>query len=425
MNETENEKNEETESSEEEEENQTLFDKLRRKKPEKKTQSQILQEKLGLEPGALEIIEKKLFMARFIDYFSEETFDFIFRDKEIDKYLEQINGILEEISNNAEEDKLIKQSYENKEINLIMEQLKSKAEERASEEGINKSVDKRMRNLSILVSIPMFVLVFVLSLIPGISYFVLFPILCVFCMVPNFIKSYLAKKWQEFKEEKKMEFYTENREDIMILKGFVRELLENIRSKLLEMKVPLQFIKFVLHSRDYDILELINQKSQRGTIQYFLQFKYPEGVEPFPIPESIGEQYEDVSRDQDILEEVPEKNFIVFKNIKAKDGIIDTFVPTLKDNLADKINEMLNECTFTKATDDESIILPNYSPEMAIYCTCGEVVEIENVQICNWKDEFKFYLFEGKECDCGEKVYAISLMDETQEVPGKLENIFN
>jgi hypothetical protein len=428
MKNTENEKTEDTDSSEtdeEKEEGQTLIDKIRGKKSDKKNQTQLLQEKLGLEPGSLEQIEQKLFMARFIDYFSEETFDFIFRDKEMAKYFDQIKGILEGFSTKSEEDKLIKQSFENKQIDLIMEQLKVKAEQRAQEKGIKKSVDKRMRNLSIYISIPMFVLVFALSLIPGVSYLILFPILCVFCMVPKFIKSYLVKKWQEFKEENKMDYYSANREDIMILKGFVADVLENIRSKLLELKVPLQLIKFVLHSRDYENLEVINQKTQRGTSQYFLQFQYPEGVEPYPIPDAIAQQYQASERSQEInKEEIPEKNFIVFKNIKAEDGIITSFVPTLKDNLADEINNMLNECKFTKATDDTSIILPNYSPEMAIYCICGEVVEIENVQICNWKEMFKFYLFEGKECDCGEKVYALSMMDENQEIPEELENIF-
>ncbi|TFG03905.1 MAG: hypothetical protein EU539_11865 [Promethearchaeota archaeon] len=423
MEKEEDKENEVTESSEEEEE-KTLIEKLKSKigskKPQKRSQTQVLQEKLNLEPGTLENIEKKLFVARFIDYFSEETFDFVYRDKEMKKYLEQINEILENVSDKTEEDKLLNQSFENKQINIILEQLKEKAEESASEKDINKSIDKRMRNLSIYISIPMLVLVFVLSFF--IDYIILFPILCVFCMAPNLIRSYLVKKWQTFKEENKMEFYTNNREDIMILKGFVGDILENVRSKLLDLKIPLQLIKFVLHSRDYENLEVINQKAQKGTTQFFVQFVYPEGVEPFPIPESLAQQYESTEK---ALEEIPEKNFIVFKNIKAKDGIIDSFVPTLKDNLADEINDMLNKCEFTKATQDESIILPNYSPEMAIYCMCGEIVEIDNVQVCNWKNEFKFYLFEGKECDCGEKVYALSLMDEEQEVPEELENIFN
>ena len=110
--------------------------------------------------------------------------------------------------------------------------------------------------------------------------------------------------------------------------------------------------------------------------------------------------------------------------MKGKDGIVNNFVPTLKDNLAEKINDMLNNSEFNKAQNDFTAIIPNYSEKMAIFCICGEVVEINVVQICNWKNQFKFYLFEGEPCKCGETVYAISLMDESVEVPEELKDIF-
>ncbi|MBD3197484.1 MAG: hypothetical protein GF317_20695 [Candidatus Lokiarchaeota archaeon] len=419
MKKNENDKSENTDTSEkDEEEKSKIF-----KKSKKKSQGQVLQEALGLEQGTLETIEKKLFIARFLDYFSEETLDFIYKDKAINNYKEQIAEILDKHATENEEDKLLKQSYENKEIIQIVDQLKTNAENMASEKGIDKPFDKRMRNLSIIVSIPMFALILILTFLPIDTLF-LFPLLCVFCMVPTLIRSYIVKKWQAFKEENKMDYYTENREDIMILKGYVGEILENIRARLIELKVPLQLIKFVLHSRDYDNLKLINQKSQKGTTQYYLSFEYPEGMEPFTIPETIAAKFTQPTESSSEQSETPEKNFIVLKEIKGKDGVIESFVPTLKDNKAEEINDLLNECDFTKATEDISIILPNYSPEMAIYCICGEIVEVENVQVCNWKEDFKFYLFEGGMCDCGEKVYALSLMDEEQEVPDKLEGIF-
>ncbi len=110
--------------------------------------------------------------------------------------------------------------------------------------------------------------------------------------------------------------------------------------------------------------------------------------------------------------------------MKGTDGIITNFVPTLKDNLADKINETLNNSEFVKASKTFEEIIPNYSELLPIYCVCGEVAEIKNIQICNWKDQFKFYLFEGKKCNCGDKIYALSLMDETTEVPDELKEIF-
>ena len=85
---------------------------------------------------------------------------------------------------------------------------------------------------------------------------------------------------------------------------------------------------------------------------------------------------------------------------------------------------MLNESEFSKTPHDFTTIIPNYSENLAIYCVCGDVVEITNIQICDWKNQFKFYLFEGKECKCGETIYALSLMDESDKIPEELHDIF-
>jgi hypothetical protein len=397
------------------------------KKGGKKTQAQILQETLGLEPGILENIEQKLFLARFLDYYSEEPIDFIYREKALENYKNQISDIIEKYDTSTEEDKLIKQSFKNKQILETIDKLREQTENIAAEKGFNKSINKKMRNWSILVSIPMFLLIIVFTILPyfdiEINFLYILPVLCVFCMVPTIIRNYLAKKWYNFKEENKMDIYTANREDIMVLKGFVNEVLENVRSRLIELKVPLELIKFVLNSNDYDAVKVINQKVERGTRVYYVRFDYPAGVEPFPIPEELARQYIPPEKTLEEIEEA-EKNFVVLENIEAKEGVIKSFVPTLKDSLADSINDMLNNCKFKKASKDIDSILPNYSEEMAIYCTCGEIVNIKSVQICTWKDEFKFYLFEGETCDCGEKIYALSLMEQDQDVPKELKEVF-
>ncbi len=397
------------------------------KKPEKKTQTQILQETLGLEPGILENIEQKLFVARFLDYYSEEPLDFIYREKAIDSYKNQISNIIEKYDKTTEEDKLIKQSFENKQILNTIDKIREQTENIAAEKGFKKSINKKMRNWSILVSIPMFLLIIVFTILPyfdiNINYIYLFPVLCVFCMVPTIIRNFLAKKWYNFKEQNKMDIYTTNREDIMILKGFINEVLENVRSRLIELKVPLELIKFVLNSNDYDAVKVLNQKVEKGTRVYYVRFDYPSGIEPFPIPEELARQYIPPEKTLEKIAEA-EKNFIVLENIEAEGGVIESFIPTLKDSLAEPINEMLNNCEFKKASKDIESILPNYSTEMAIYCKCGEMVNIKGIQICTWKKDFNFYLFEGEICDCGEKVYALSLMDKKQDIPKELKKIF-
>ncbi len=393
----------------------------RSRRKSEKTRGQTLQEALGIDAQEIQDVEEKLFIARFIDYFSEDPLDFIYKDKNTEQYLKKVNEKVAQLDKGNEEDKLLKMSFDDKHIIETIYNLKGKAEALAQSKGIKGSADKRLRWLSLAITIPMLALVFVLSLL-SIDIIFLFPILCVFCIVPQFLRSYVLKKWFTFKEESKDEIYAQNREDIMVLKSFVGELLNNIRAKLLQSKVPLKLIKFVLHSRDYENLKLLNQRPTKGLTQYFYSFEYPEGMEPFSIPESL-KQY-----DTPIFEkkekDKPEKNFVILTEMKGKDGIIESFVPSLREHLAEKINQMLNESEFSKSPKEFKDIIPNYSENMAIFCVCGEIVEVSDVQVSNWKDKFEFYLFEGKECKCGETIYALSLMDDSTDVPEELKDIF-
>jgi hypothetical protein len=161
-----------------------------------------------------------------------------------------------------------------------------------------------------------------------------------------------------------------------------------------------------------------------GSKQYFFSFEYPPGVEPFPIPDIIKQGYPSGALPDSAGYQKPEENFIVLSELKAKDGVIENFIPTLKATQANRINEILNNCVFEESKVGFDKIIPNYSPDLGIYCLCGEFTKIINVQLCNWKEEFKFYLFESKQCDCGEKIYALSKIDDDDKVPDELKDIF-
>jgi len=421
MNENENEKIERSEFREQ------PLRRSRRTRPVRKTQGQILQEALGLNPEDLKNIEAKLSIIKFLDYFSEETLDFIFKDRNVEQYLAKISEKIEKFSLGGEEDKLLKKGFEDKKIIETVERLKTNVEELAISKGITKSVDKRLRRLSLLVSAPLLGIAVIFLILPyfgiPVDTFIMFPLLCVFCMVPQLVKSTVVKKWQRFKEENRREIYTKNRDDFLVLKSYVGEVLANIRSNLLEMEVPLELIKFSLYNRDYENLQIINQKKLRGLTEYYVSFEYPEGMEPFPIPETLRQQYEKPIFPE---KQKDEKNFVVLTEMKGKEGVITSFTPSLKDNLADKINQLLNDSEFTESPLKFTEIIPNYSADMAIYCLCGEITEISVINICNWKNKFKYYLFEGRQCQqCGDKIYAISLMDEDTEIPEELKEIFS
>ena len=393
------------------------------KKATRKTQGRIIQEALGLSPTDIQTVEKKLFMVRFLDYFCEQTLDFVFKDKTLNQYITQISSNIETFGTSTEEDRLLQQSFNSKKIIDVVSGLKKKAESVASEKGVKGSMDKRLRKLTLITTLPLIAVVFLVSFLP-IDLLFLFPVICVFCMLPQVIKGRVVKKWFAFKEENKNLIYTSNREDIMILKGFTGEVLDNIRSRLLDLKVPLQLIKFVLHSQDYDNLNLLNTKNIKGTMQYFYTFAYPQGVEPIPIPQSL-QQFNEPLFPKRRKSEKLERNFIILTEMKGKAGVISSFVPTLKDKLAEEINDLLNNSKFIKSEKTLKEIIPEYSEKLAIYCICGEIAEISAIQICNWKEKFTFYLFEGKECNCGESVFAISLLDETAQIPEELKDIFS
>ncbi len=400
----------------------------RRTRPVRKTQGQILQEALGLNPEDLKNIEAKLSIIKFLDYFSEEILDFIFKDRNVEQYINKISEKIEKFGLGGEEDKLLKKGFEDKKIVETVERLKVNAEALAISKGINKSVDKRLRNLSFIVSAPLLAIAVIFLILPMIGIpdtsFLMFPLLCVFCMVPQLVKSAVVKKWYIFKEENRSEIYTKNRDDFLVLKSYIGEVLANIRSNLLEMEVPLELIKFSLFNRDYENLNIINQKQLRGLTEYYVSFEYPEGMEPFPIPETLRQQYEKPLFPEKQKDEKPEKNFVVLTEMKGEDGVITGFIPSLKENLAEKINQLLNDSEFTESPLKFTEIIPNYSKDTVIYCICGEITEISVTNICNWKNKFKFYLFEGKQCRCGDQIYALSLMDPSEEIPEELKEIF-
>jgi len=422
MNEAEKEKPYKPESAEEPERRR------KRTRPVRKTQSQVLQEALGLNPEDIKTVEDKLSVIKFLDYLSEEPLDFIFKDRTVDQYLKKIEDKIELFDKGGEEEKFLKKKFEEGKILDIIKGIKNKTEDMALKKGITTSVDKRLRRLSLLITLPMLAIAVIFLVLPAVGLnidpLLMLPVLCVFCMLPQLVRGSVVKKWFRFKEDARSEIYAQNREDILIIKSFIGELLSNIRSGLIELKVPLELIKFSLFNRDYEYLNIINQRPLRGLVEYYVTFKYPEGMEPIPIPEQFRQQItppEIVEK----KEEKPEQNFIVLTEMKGNDGIITDFIPSLKDKYADKINQMLSDSEFSESTMSFEEIIPNYSESLGIYCVCGDLAKIEIVNICNWKNQFKFYLFEGESCKCGEKVYALSLLDESIEIPSELKEIFS
>ncbi|MFX1396703.1 MAG: hypothetical protein ACFFAS_06620 [Promethearchaeota archaeon] len=397
------------------------------KETDKKEQPQSIYQKLGMTPEEQKNIESKLYISHYLDVFSEQTFNLIYKDKFLEKYQNQFATIISDFGSVREEDKLLKNYYEDKNIPEVLNRIKSNAEDIAVKKDYTQSIEQKYRKMNYLFLIPMiavFAILFIAQLLGYDLMIFSLPFICLFCFGPRYYRSYLIKKWSEFIEGNKNELYQLNRDDLIVIKQLINSLFQNTRDMLLEKKIPLEIIKFRLLSSDYDCLKVEAQDTIRGRqLQsgVLVSFEYPEGVDPIPLPEEFEKLIKPLKKRKEKLE----KNFVLLSNPIIENGIIKSFVPTLKVNLANEINSLLNQCSFELAKDEIDEIIPNYSPENSIYCVCGEIMEIRSIQICNWKDIFKFYLIEGKECSCGEMIYALSLMDVNSKIPETLEEIFS
>ncbi len=394
------------------------------KKPQKKPS---LFQSLGMTLEEQANIEGKLYIANYMDVFTEQTFNLIYKDKFLNKFQDKLKSLMEGFETTQEEDKLLKREYEEMRVPELLDRIKVNAEKIASEKGYKKNIEQKYRTMNYILMIPLIGLFIAFMIAQAFQVDIMMftlPIVCLFCLGPSWYRGNLLKKWAAFREENKNELYQANRDDIIVLKKFNNSLLENTRANLLEKNIPLEIVKFQLFSSDYDCLKVEASNTMRGRSGEAVQvvsFEYPDGVDPIPIPQevlgSLGTTVQPRERS--------EKNFIVLSNVKIDNGMINEFVPTLKDYLSSDINRLLNECSFELVSENVKDIIPNYSPDNAIYCVCGELVEIRSVQMCNWKEQFNFYLFEGKECSCGEKVFALSVVDLKYDIPEEIKPIFS
>jgi hypothetical protein len=103
--------------------------KKQKEKRKRMTQGQMIQDALGLNPTDIEEVEKKLFIVRFLDFFSEDTLEFIFKDRIMEQNVTRLATYMDSLQIEREEEKLLKQSFESKNVLNVIENVKNKAEE--------------------------------------------------------------------------------------------------------------------------------------------------------------------------------------------------------------------------------------------------------------------------------------------------------
>ncbi len=382
-------------------------------------------------------MEKELLTVRFLDWISEESFDFIFQQKIYDNYISShTEKFLDVESANAMEKERIsklRSEYERLEIREAAFTIKEKSEEVAKRNKIKAPYLKRFNRINMIIMGALIGTIFIFY-IPVLRQYQMYSFLLILpvCFVPNFIKKKMQQKWNEFKYMHREELQEEIYEEISRIKIFIQTLLDDAREYMLQERFPLQTLQFPLMSSDYLNLVLVEEKIQQEQIQYVFMFEYPEDIDPFEVPTSIRPGGVGVSTaisnmDLGDSEDSTNDKFIIIKNPKYKDdgslitGNLD-YVQLIYKPIAESL---LENSSFERIDNPESVI-QNLEDFDEIKCSCGEPIIVGEIQKVtpNTHRDFKFYLMIGEKCKkCSVNPFILAILPD-MDVPEDLVDIF-
>jgi len=356
-------------------------------------------------------LELELQFLKILDYVSVEPFVFAFQDKMVNQYT---TTVFDPVLQNNEN---LRTTYENLKVPETFGEIKKVAEDVALKHGVKESFSKRFNKISLTLMIAIFAVLIVVTLIPAMadySTYILFPALFVFCLLPQVLRSQMQKKWNAFVAESMPEFTEQAGSQIKVLQEFNQELIFDLRDNLLANHLPLQIIRFVLHSNEYQGLKLIEESPVQNQTQYLFEIAYPPGMEPIeamPLPQTVEPESDD-------HDEFASFVIIEFEGESIKDYSFN-YLP--RDSY-DAVNEMLNETTFADDKQARDFMADLNSLDLA--CRCGAPLVITDCKLCKWEKniEFNFFFATSEKCNCGEITYV--LCADPKDVPEQLRDFF-
>jgi len=380
-------------------------------------------------------LEKELLVVRFLDWISEESFDFIFQQKIYDNYItnhtEQFLNVEKVDPTEKHRISRLREEYDRLGIKDAAFSIKGRSEEVARRNKIKGPYMKRFNIINIIIMAVLIGTIF-LFYIPALEKYRLFSFLLILpvCFLPNFLKNQLKKKWNEFKYLHREELQEEIYEEIGKIKTFIQLLLDDARDYMLQERFPLQILEFPLMSNDYLNLELIKENIQQEQIQYVFKFEYPSGVEPFETPSATrvgGAGLPTPISNMDLAEDNTNDLFIIVKNPQYdKTGILQTKSLDYTELGYKPIAETLLENSNFDRIEDPSSIIKDIDSFDKITCTCGESVKIGEIQKVKPRShsDFHFYLMIGEKCTkCGSNPFVLVPLPN-MKVPPELADIF-
>jgi len=256
---------------------------------------------------------------------------------------------------------------------------------------------------------------------PEASTYVMIPMFLVICLLPNFLRTFMQKRWQKFKDEHNQEIIDMKQETIDDIKIFIQDLIDDTKDRLISNKISVQGIQFLLYSKDYNNLVFVRQQeSKLGVSQYLVHFADPEGMYQGNVSSTYGKSGipEDDANDQ----------FIILKNAEFDDeGLLKEYNQALLPKDDDAFVEALLGGSKFHDVDNPEYVIPNFEENDDVKCDCGEPVKFQDFKSCEsiLHEHFEYYLIIGEKCTkCKKNPFIIFNSPGNKEVPSGLKQLF-
>ncbi|MHA1718063.1 MAG: hypothetical protein ACTSWX_08085 [Promethearchaeota archaeon] len=372
-----------------------------------------------------EILDKEIGLIKILDYVNNSVFDLIYQKKLMDKYrAEIVRPLLGEKDKESEYldggRLFLKEEYEKLNIEENCDSMIKAAEELAAENGVKRHVQKNIGIVSMLImAISMGIFIAVSTWAPQASTIVMFVIVPLFCILPQFLRTFMMKKWQKFKDAHNQEFKDMQKDREEEIKIFIQDLIDDTRDRLISNNISIKGIQFLLYSKDYDNITLVReQQSKIGDVQFLVHFKNIEGMDETPGTYGKSGIPEDDENDQ----------FIVLKNAQFDDdGHLTEFNQSfLPKDRYEFVEALLGGSKFHDV-DNPNYVLKNFESYDNIKCDCGESVKLQDLKTCEsiLHEHFEYYLIIGAKCSkCGKNPFIIFNSPGNKEIPSGLKSLF-
>ncbi len=398
--------------------------------PENESDETLEVKKEEVPPEKLEfkdILDKEIGLIKILDYINNSIFDLIYQKKLMDKYrTEIIRPLIGEIGQESEYldggRLFLQEEYEKLDIENKCDEMIQSAEELAAENGVKRHVQKNIGIISmVIMAVSMGIFIAVSTWAPEASNYVMIPMFLVICLLPNFLRTFMQKRWQKFKDEHNQEIIDMKQETIDDIKIFIQDLIDDTKDRLISNKISVQGIQFLLYSKDYNNLVFVRQQeSKLGESQFLVHFADPEGMYQGNVSSTYGKS--------GIPEDDENDQFIILKNaVFDDDGLLKEYTQALLPKDEDAFVEALLGGSKFNDVDNPEYVIPNFEENDDIKCDCGEPVKFQDFKSCEsiLHEHFEYYMIIGQKCTkCGNNPFIIFNSPGNKEIPSGLKQLF-